>query len=64
MANRRIQHQLAQSIARHDRLERDLKREQAKLRGLLQRHQDATGRGGLPKLDVVRAEFKRAGALR
>lgn len=60
----RLQRQLADSIARHDKLERSLRSEQLKLRTLLQRHQDSTGRGGLPKLDVVRAEFKRSGMIR
>ena len=60
----RLQRQLADSIARHDRHERALKAEKLKLRTLLQRHQDSTGRGGLPKLDVVRAEFRRSGMLK
>lgn len=55
---------LARTIAKHDRLERDLKKTKARLRAQLQKHQDKTGRGGLPKLDVVRAELKRAGVLR
>lgn len=60
----RLQRQLADSIVRHDKLERGLAAEKRKLRTLLQRHQDSTGRGGLPKLDVVRAEFKRSGMIR
>lgn len=60
----RLHRQLADTIARHDRQTRELERTKLKLRGLLQRHQDSTGRGGLPKLDVVRAEMKRAGMLR
>ena len=55
---------LARTIAKHDRLERDLRKTKTRLRVLLQKHQDKTGRGGLPKLDVVRAELKRAGMLR
>lgn len=60
----RLQRQLADAIVRHDKLQRELKATQLKLRTLMQRHQDSTGRGGLPKLDVVRAEFRRAGAIR